>query len=67
MIKSESVKFEKKTDMEWLTSTCIKQVISKTSNTAILYYLAFNAFYVGVFLVKIIFISFKIIIVNNFL
>ena len=51
---------------ERLTSTCIKQVISKPSDTVILYYLAFNAFYVGFFSERI-FISCKIIIVNNFL
>ena len=51
---------------ERLTSTCIKQVISKPSNTVILYYLAFNAFYVG-FFSEINFISVSIIILNNFL
>ena len=51
---------------ERLTSTCIKQVISKPSNTVILCYLAFNAFYVGVFS-EINFISVNIIILNNFL
>ena len=38
----------------------------KTTNTVSLYYLAFNAFYVG-FFSEIIFILFKIIIVNIFL
>ena len=48
------------------SSVCIKQVISKSSNTVILYYLALNAFYVGVFS-DINFISVKIIILNDFL
>ena len=51
---------------ERLTSTCIKQVISKPSNTVILYYLAFNAFYVG-FFSEMNAISVNIIILNNFL
>ena len=43
----------------------IKQVISKPPNIVILYYLAFNAFYVG-FFSEINFISVNIIILNNF-
>ena len=67
--KFRCVKFEKKNwhqVKEQLTSTCIKQVISKPSNTVILYYLAFNAFYFG-FVSEIDFISVSIIILNNFL
>ena len=66
--KFTCVKFEKNLHQvkERLTYTCIKQVISKPSNTVILYYLAFDPFYVG-FFSEIIFISFKIIIVNNLL
>ena len=48
------------------TSKCIKPVISKPSNTVILYYLGLNAFYVGVFS-EINLISVKIIILNDFL
>ena len=51
---------------ERLTSTCIKQVISKPSNTVILYYLAFDAFYVG-FFSEINFISVNLTILNKFL
>ena len=59
----------KKTDIklkERLTSTCIKQVISKPSDTVILHYLALDAFYVG-FFSGINFISVKIFILNDFL
>ena len=49
--KFTCVKFEKNWHQvkERLTSTCIRQVISKPSNTVILYYLALNAFHVGFF------------------
>ena len=65
--KFTCVQFEKKNlhqVKEWLTSTCIKQVISKPSNTVILYYLALNAFYVG-FFSEMNFILAKIIILKD--
>ena len=51
---------------EWSTSTCIKQVITKPSNTVVLCYLVLNAFFVGSFS-EINLASVKIIILNDFL
>ena len=68
--KFTCVKLKKKltsSKKERLTSTCTnRSVQNHASDTVILYYLVFNAFYVGSFS-EIIFISFKIIVVNNFL
>ena len=51
---------------ERYNSTCIKQVISKPSNTVVLRYLALNTFFVG-FFGEINLKSVKIIILNDFL
>ena len=63
------LKFEKQSRHqveEWSTSTCIKQAISKPSNTVVLCYLALNAFFVGSF-GEISLTSVKLIILNDFL
>ena len=66
MIKSQSLHVSS-LEKKWrLTSACIKQVISKPSDTVTLYYLAVNAFYVG-FFSEVNFILVKIIILNDLL
>ena len=66
--KFTHAKFEKSWHQvkERWTSTCIKQVILKPSNTVVLCYLALNAFFVGSF-GEINLTSVKIIILNDFL